>query len=364
MGFRINPFISSIKSSEKSKIPLFTLLFSSFLLVSSHLSSKETQPLATFVPDSLISNPSVSETGRTRVDFFAGVDFNYRDIYHNKLYEFLINLTPGVKWYMGHRWQVAAQALIPVYNDYGAYYRRVRLNMAVLSKEWDWRRRFFLKASGGLFGNERYGIDLKAAYIATPWLAFDWQAGLTGFCSMATGWSCSEMTRVTGLASVRFYIPRAQTEFRLQGGRYIFTDYAVKGEAMRHFRHCTIGIYAQYSDLGKDNYGFKVVMMIPPYRRPNTRVRVRPASAFRLTYNQNADPYAVKTYTTDPEENEREGWFDRGRFQWGIHTQEPDFRLREPHRMRTDNAQVAVSKLTETLSSDSVEVHDMKGGVQ
>ena len=32
-----------------------------------------------------------------QVDFFMGVDFNYRDITYDKLYEFLINLTPGVK---------------------------------------------------------------------------------------------------------------------------------------------------------------------------------------------------------------------------------------------------------------------------
>lgn len=30
---------------------------------------------------------------------------------------------------------VAGQVYVPVYNDYGDYYKRVRLNMAVLSKE-------------------------------------------------------------------------------------------------------------------------------------------------------------------------------------------------------------------------------------
>ena len=48
----------------------------------------------------------------TRVDVFAGVDFNYRDIYHNKVYELLINLTPGVKWHLGNHWQLAGQVLV------------------------------------------------------------------------------------------------------------------------------------------------------------------------------------------------------------------------------------------------------------
>lgn len=73
----------------------------------------------------------------TRVDVFMGAELHYRDIFHNKIYEVLVNLTPGVKWYMGNRWQLAGQVIVPVYNDYGDRYKKVRLNMAVLSKEWD-----------------------------------------------------------------------------------------------------------------------------------------------------------------------------------------------------------------------------------
>ena len=42
----------------------------------------------------------------TRVDVFMGAELHYRDIFHNKIYEVLVNLTPGVKWYMGNRWQL------------------------------------------------------------------------------------------------------------------------------------------------------------------------------------------------------------------------------------------------------------------
>ena len=106
-----------------------------------------------------------------------GAELHYRDIFHNKIYEVLVNLTPGVKWYMGNRWQLAGQVIVPVYNDYGDRYKKVRLNMAVLSKEWDWHRKHFLKVSGGLFAMERYGLDVKWMYAATDWLALDAQAG-------------------------------------------------------------------------------------------------------------------------------------------------------------------------------------------
>lgn len=263
------------------------------------------------------------------VDLFMGVDLNYRDLLHNKVYEVLVNLTPGVKWHVGRQWQVAAQALIPVYNDYGDRYKRIRLNMALLSKEFYFKERYFLKVSGGLFGSERYGLDLKGMLVVNDWLAFEAQAGLTGYCSMATGWEASRPGRVTALVGADFYLNRWNTQFRARGGRFLYEDYGVVGECMRHFKHCSVGLFGSYSDRWGENGGFKVVVMIPPYRRTRRTVNVRPASNFRLTNNIMADPYANRMYTTDPEENEREGWFDRDRLRWGSNRMAPDFQIRE-----------------------------------
>lgn len=263
------------------------------------------------------------------VDFFIGADFRYRDLFHDKVYEVLLNLTPGVKWNMGSHWQLAGQALVPVYNDYGGRYKKIRLNMAVLSKEWNGHGKHFVKVSGGLFGQERYGLDMKWMCPVASWLAFDAQAGWTGFCSMAADWECSPMDRWTGWAGARIYLNRTDTEMRLHAGRFLYEDYGVIAEGMRHFKHCTVGLYAQYSDKGKRNGGFKVVMMIPPYRRSTRKVRLRPASNFRLTYNLEGDAYAVKRYMTDPEENEREGHFDREHLDWGANRMKPDFSLKE-----------------------------------
>lgn len=269
-----------------------------------------------------------------KVEIFAGAELNYRDIFYSKMYEVLLNLTPGVKWHIGRQWQLAGQVVVPVWNDYGARYKRVRLNMAVLSKEWDWKGKQFLKVSGGLFGRERYGLDAKWMYPIKDWVALDGQLGVTGFCSMAAGWECSPMKRVTGQVGLNFYLQKVNTEFRLHGGRYVFEDYGVIAEAMRHFRHCTVGVYALYSDKGKETAGFKVLMMIPPYKRRARKVMVRPATNFRLTYDINGLPYAAKMYTTDPEENEREGHFDRNRLQWGVNRMTTDFSFKEGGRRK------------------------------
>lgn len=273
---------------------------------------------------------STAQTGKeSRVDIFCGAELNYRDIFHNKVYEFLINLTPGMKWHIANGWMVTGQAYVPVYNDYRNYYKRVRLNMAVLSKETHWKERWFTKVSGGLFGSERYGLDMKGMYIVNNWLALEAQMGWTGFCSMADGWSASIAKRWTALIGGNIYLNPYDTQFRLRGGRYIYKDYGVQLEAMKHFKHCTVEVYGEYSDLWGKNGGFKIIMMIPPYKRKQRKVNFRPASNFRLTNNVMAEPYANRMYTTDPEENEREGWFNRQTFHWGVNCMTQDFSIKQ-----------------------------------
>ncbi len=264
------------------------------------------------------------------VDLFMGVDFNYRDIYfNNRVYDVLVNLTPGVKWNMGHRWEVAAQALVPVVNQYGDRYKRVRLNMAVVSKQMRIGQHWKLKVSGGLFGGERYGVDVKNMLIVNRWLALAAQVGLTGYCSMATGWEASTPGRLLALIGPEVYLHRWNTQLSVKGGRYLYGDYGVTGEGFRHFRHVSVGVYASYSDKGKEDAGFKVIVMLPPYKRMARKVNFRPASNFRHVYSVEANEYANRTYFTEPEQNEREGWFDRDLLPWGTDTMAPDFTIAE-----------------------------------
>lgn len=165
--------------------------------------------------------------------------------------------------------------------------------------------------------------------MANSWLALEAQAGWTGYCSMAVDWEASTPERLTALVGANVYLHKWNTQFRVRGGRFVYEDYGAVVDAMRHFNHCTVGLYGTYSNRGGLNGGFKIVMMIPPYKRKRRTVNFRPASNFRLVYSIEGDAYANVTYTTDPEENEREGWFDRNALSWGSNTMEPDFVLKE-----------------------------------
>ncbi len=259
------------------------------------------------------------------LDLFMGLDFNYRDIWlnDNRVFDLLINLTPGVKWRLPYRWEIAAQVMVPVVNQYGDYYKHVRLNMASVSKQMAIGSRWKTKLSAGLFSAERYGIDWKNMVIINRWLAMTAQIGLTGHCYLGNGWTASTMKRISAIAGPEVYLRPWDTQIALRGGRFVYGDYGVELEGFRHFRHVSVGVYGSYSNKGKENAGFKVVVMLPPYKRHRRAVNFRPASAFRLTYSAEAESRANMNYMTDPEENERTGWFDRDLLPWGIDLKQP-----------------------------------------
>ena len=256
-----------------------------------------------------------------QVELFCGAELNYADINYLRLYNVLVNVTPGVKWHLGNDWQVAGQAYLPLVNDgYDGRYNMIHLNMANISKEFhfDEAKQHF-KLTAGLFGMERYGVDVRWMYPINSWLMVHARMGLVnhwtlGFDFNGTTESDFESGHWSklGIAGACVWLNPWNTELRISGGRYLNGDKGMEGEIIRHFNHCSVSLFAQvherYQTLGGSNDtsgGFRVVMMIPPYKKSQKRVVVRPASNFRLTYNAQSDGYSMKKYHTDPEENER-----------------------------------------------------------
>lgn len=265
-----------------------------------------------------------SAQNQSVAEMFCGAELSYADVNFTRLYNVLVNLTPGTKVNLGKDWEFAAQAYIPVVNSgYATRYSMVRLNMANFSKVLKFEKAHqYLRFTAGLFGKERYGADVRWMYPITSWLMVQARLGLTnhwalGF-SINSSDSESEFTtsqwNFTGMMGVNFWLNRWKTELRLIGGRYLNEDFGVEGEAVRHFKHCSVSVFAQLHEKYANPYmkkgnnysgGFRVVMMLPPYKKYKRKVVWRPASNFRLTYNAQSDGYSMRKYTTDPEENER-----------------------------------------------------------
>ena len=279
----------------------------------------------------------VALTGRAQapkgqVELFCGAEMEYADVNFHRLYDILLNLTPGVKWHLGNDWQVAGQLWVPIVNDgYLDRYSMWRLNMAVVSKELHWQSaRQHVKLSAGLFNKERGGMDVKWHYPVTDWLMLTAQAGVTMRWALGTklgGDSESDFGedwKVSGIAGVNVWLNPWQTEIRLSGGRYIDGIWGSELDVMRHFRHVTIEAYAQFHEASPNSFykhkisgmfsvydrkqtaGFKIVVMLPPYKKSDRKFVLRPASNLSLGYNGQQDEVTMQMYHTDPEENARE----------------------------------------------------------
>ena len=262
-----------------------------------------------------------------QVELFCGADLNYADVNFMRLYDVLVYLTPGVKWHPGNDWTLGVQTAIPFinngYRDYMAdanRYKMIRLSQATVAKELHFDQlRQHIKLTAGLFSRERWGADLRWLMPVNQWLLVQAQGGLTRHWALGCDWHGGSESvfdgrwLATGTMGANIFLTPWNTEFRLSGGRYINEDWGAEFDVMRHFRHCTVLLYGQLHERSNNATrnrtagGFKVIMMLPPYKKYDQETVVfRPASNFRLTYNAQSDANAMKMYTTDAEENERE----------------------------------------------------------
>ena len=258
------------------------------------------------------------------LDIFSGLDFQFKDMDFETQYKFLIRLTPGFKWNMGSHWQLAGQVSIPIVNQYGYEYRYVDLNVLDISKEFRIND-LYLKASAGVFSGERYGLDLKAFFPLCDWFAFEGQAGWVGLMTIHPNWYINVPYRFVWTFGGDVYLSKSNTQLRGVIGQYLYHDFGVEVEAIRHFNHTTVSIFGCWSNSYGYDAGFKVVVALPPYHRTHRTVNFRPASNFRMCYFIMFHQFGNKIYSTDPEGNERDGWFSRDFLPWGSHTIQPDF---------------------------------------
>ena len=255
-----------------------------------------------------------------QTELFCGAELFYADVNFLRLYNIRLNATPGVKIHMRHDWMVAGQMQIPLVNlGYDKRYNMIRLSMANVSKEFHFlKAKQHFKLTAGLYGQDRYGGDLRWMCPVNNWLMFNMRLGVTSKWGLGFDFRKNTEAQFENawdafyVIGANAWLDKWNTEFRASGGRYLYGDYGVEGEIARHFNHCTVSAFMQYHELmkntgGKNRIGggFRIVMMIPPYKKYSRKVVFRPASNFRLTYNAQSDAYSMKRYRTDPEENER-----------------------------------------------------------
>lgn len=255
-----------------------------------------------------------------KIDITFEPDLWYRSVSYDQMYDVIVNILPTVNIAMGKGWNFNAQLIVPLFNDgYSERYSNVRPNIITAGKLFRFGKKHYLSATAGLFTEERYGVDVRYFYPINNHFSIDCRLGVTGYCSMAWGWECSTMKRVSGFAGVQYYNKATNIQAGIKGGRFIYGDYGGQVDIVRHFKYVAIGLIAQYSDAMKLNGGFSITIALPPYRQKRRhRVSVMPSNYFYLTYNAGTEPFAGRYYRVDSNENPAGGGFNPLFMEWGI----------------------------------------------
>lgn len=221
--------------------------------------------------------------GRVELVLYPQITLN--NSWLDKIYGAVINIAPAVE---ARLWKGAAftgQVILPVWNNMVGQMDYVRAGVLTLSQEFGLPGGAFGRVTVGNFTNNRMGADLKLRY-ATPddrWM-FGVEGGVTGSSTFYEGkWQVSAWKRVSGAAEVRFRERRFNMDFNLGVHRYIYGDYGVRVDCIRHFGRTTAGLYAMYTG-GEANGGFHFAVPLPQWGK-SRKVRVRLPEYYQMEYS-------------------------------------------------------------------------------
>lgn len=225
-----------------------------------------------------------------------------------------INLWPGARF--------SYQLVIPVFTDFFENrYHLVHPGIISFSQRFrdPWHLNVLGKFTVGQFTNNRFGAALEAAYwFPNERFWVDTQLGLVseatyvGFKWMFM-WEPQFFWNIAG----NYYNAALNTQFTLRAQRFLFGDYGLKFEMIRHFRRCSIGFYAERglmfdgwtlkpeSAQPHTNGGFRIHISLPPYRqrRHGYVPRITTSGQFTFDYNANNERYYYKEFRTEAADN-------------------------------------------------------------
>lgn len=260
----------------------------------------------------------IKKTNRSygKVDLVLYPEFFFRNIRYSVMYEVLLNLCPTLEVSLWKGMKFTGQLVIPIVNDYGTFYEKVRPGMVTLSQSFRLPWRTNVTASVGFFSDFRHGASLFVEHYLprNQWGQF-WIDGRVDVTKAGRfdGWTYKyqhQPALVTGYAGVNYYWKQHNLQLSLRGHRFLRGEYGVRAEMVRHFRFVSMGIYGSkiekkpmYAHDGF-NAGFMFALNFPPRKskRHGWIPRVE-AGNMALRYNAGGDKRYGYYFVTAPDDD-------------------------------------------------------------
>ena len=242
-----------------------------------------------------------------RVDFVVYPQLQLRNSWLDKIYGASVNIAPAVELQLWKGASFTGQVIFPIWNNMVGEMDYIRAGILTLRQEIRLPKRWMASLTVGNFTQQRIGADLQLTWRTTNdrWL-LGARGGLTGASVVQEGrWQVSRWERLSGTVWGRYFEPHYQLELELTAERYIYRDYGVRFDCVRHFGETTVGLFAMVSG-GEANGGFSFSVPLPRKKRMQRKaVRIRLPEYWGLTYEaQSGNEYAERRlgrrYQTDP----------------------------------------------------------------
>jgi hypothetical protein len=202
-----------------------------------------------------------------------------------------LELEPILRWNPWPGGRASASVVIPVRNDFSLDelhpdINRTRPGLLTVEQFLWWRRVALLSATGGLFGQNRYGLSVGAARPAAEGaLLLDAQADLTGYIAFPEGGAEYSTPGVwSGFAGVTWRPPTLDLGVRARAVRFLHGDQGGEIELRRTMGDLEVAFFYQRT-AGASIDGLRLTVPIPPMRRPTDwPVRALPVERFPFEY--------------------------------------------------------------------------------
>lgn len=235
----------------------------------------------------------------------------------NKLYRYYISLAPALEMPLWKGAELTAQVIFPIVGNQKGELKQIRPGIVAISQGFYLGRNVYLKAAGGQFTNHRLGGQVSGYWRNKNGR---WEAGaklgLTIYSIFDNaGWTVNRSKpKVNASIYGRTYLPQWNTEITVEAARFVYGDYGIQGELVRHFGEYTVGLYGVYTG-GDANAGFSFAVPLPGKKYKRWKgMRLKPADYFNYRYKMTVwgeyvDRKLGHTYNTVPGENRSKGFY-------------------------------------------------------
>lgn len=223
-----------------------------------------------------------------------------------KLYRAAFEVQPALEMQLWQGASLRIQVCLPVINNEGGKWDCIRPGYLTLRQEFRFDNHWKGYFTGGNFSNDRQGLAARVGYFSTDgrWTV-EGEGGITGSSRLyGSDWRMSKWKRINGRLGIGYYIPFINTQLKIDGGRYLYGDYGLRGTLSRYFGEHIVGVYAMYTD-GAKNAGFHFSIPLPGKKRNRHAVRVMLPDDFSFQYDmRSGNEYAKhslgESYSTEP----------------------------------------------------------------